>query len=146
MQETKLAWLAGVIDGEGCIAIFRKTVKHRSGNVTVVPTPYITIVNSSKALMEECKSILDELEISAYGFHESRNSTHRLMKRFLIKNRQSLEILLDAIMPYLIGKKDQALLLREYLEKFAGKKGFEAERLEYFFKLQELKQSDRLTP
>ena len=146
MQETKLAWLAGVIDGEGCIAIFRKTVKHRSGNTTMVPTPYITIVNSSQALMSGCKSILDGLGISMYGLHYSRNSTNRPLKRFLIKNHASLETLLDAILPYLVGKKDQALLLREYLEKYGGKKGLEEERLEYFFKLQELKKSDQLTP
>ena len=146
MQETKLAWLAGVIDGEGCIGIFRKTVKHRSGNVTTVPTPYITIVNSSQALMSECKSILDGLGISMYGLHYSRNETHRPLKRFLIKNHESLEILLDAILPYLVGKKDQGVLLREYLSKYGGKKGLEEERLTYFFGLQELKQSDRLTP
>lgn len=136
MQETNLAWLAGVIDGEGCIAIFRKTVKHRSGNTTIVPTPYITIVNSSQTLMNECKSILDALGVSMYGLHYSRNETHRPLKRFLIKNHKSLETLLDAILPYLVGKRDQALLMREYLE----------ERLEYFFKLQELKKSDQLTP
>lgn len=146
VKETQLAWLAGIIDGEGCIGAFRKTRKHRSGNTTMLPVPYVTIVNSSHSLMVEVESILKALGVSAYGFHESRNGTNRLMKRFAIKNLESILTLLDAVIPYLVAKRVQAEVMREFLKICGGRTSNVEERMPYFYRLQELKQADRLTP
>lgn len=144
MQETKIAWLAGIIDGEGCFTIFNKTVNHRSGNTGVTPSANITITNSSTRILEACQEIMREIDVK-FTQCRSHNDTRRIVRRISVRNYASIILLIDAILPYMVGKRGQAEVMKEFIEKAAVRKGFEAdeERQAYMRRLRELKQSDQ---
>ena len=106
MQLVNLAWLAGIVNGEGCFSIFRRTNKSRNGNTIVTPTASVTITNSNLALIDECVRILKELGVK-YILKNPRNSKTRILERLDIRNYQSIHKLVSALMPYLIGKKNK---------------------------------------
>ncbi len=144
MQETRLAWLAGIVDGEGCFTIFNKTVKHRSGNTGITPSANISISNSSTKILGECEQILNDLGVK-FTQCRSHNDTIRIVRRISIRNYSAIVLLINTILPYMIGKKEQAEVMCEFVEKAAVRKGFVAdeERKAYMLRLRELKTSDQ---
>lgn len=115
INEVDLSWLAGIVDGEGSIMIWRRTNKSRSGEKIISPTAKATITNSNCKILTKCKNILDELGIKyQFGYSDDRNT--RLVKRIEIRNYESLKILVTQIKPYLVGKSKQIELLQEFLE------------------------------
>src|SRR5437870_2001380 len=102
VSEVDLAWLAGIVDGEGCLTIFRRTNKSSNGNRIVSPAASATITNSNLSLMVKCRNILDFLEVK-YQYINPRNSNKRPLRRIQIKNHDSLRVLIRQIKPFLIA-------------------------------------------
>jgi len=63
--QTDLAWLAGIIDGEGSIALTH------GGNGTS-PVLRLMIYNSDEAILFKCRAILDDAGISFYEWWDRR--------------------------------------------------------------------------
>lgn len=139
MQVIDLAWLAGVVDGEGCFSIFNRTNKSRNGKMIITPTASVTITNSNLALINECVCILKKLGVK-YVLKNPRNSKTRNLERVDIRNYQSIKLLVKAILPYLIGKKEQAELIIRFVEKASNRSGFRAtnERKTFFEQMSNL--------
>ena len=114
VSEVDLAWLAGIVDGEGCLTIFRRTNKSSSGSRIISPAASATITNSNLSLMVRCMEILDFLGVK-YRYINPRNSNKRPLRRIQIRNYDSLRVLIRQIKPYLIAKTNQALMLEEFL-------------------------------
>ncbi|KKR33036.1 MAG: hypothetical protein UU37_C0003G0041 [Candidatus Gottesmanbacteria bacterium GW2011_GWA2_41_12] len=125
MQSSQIAWLAGIIDGEGCFSIFRRTNKSKNGNIIITPTASITITNSNLAIIEECRRILNTLGVK-FTLKNPRNSKSRLLERLDIRNYISILHLIDTSLPYIIGKKEQAILMREFVDKALKRRNFSA--------------------
>lgn len=120
MKNEDLAWLAGIIDGEGCFTIY--SVKRKDTN-NLSPSANITITNSDDLLLHRCKEILEELGVKHY-YHDPKNGHQRGRKvmRLRIKNYGSICNLINAVLPYLVSKKEQAALMLEFAS-LAGKRG-----------------------
>jgi hypothetical protein len=120
VRDVDLAWLAGVIDGEGCFSICsvnRKDADNPS------PSAYLSITNSNDLLLKRCRQIFDELNIK-YLFNDPKNGhpQGRRVMRIRVKNYSSLRRLIELIFPFLIGKADQAKVMLEFVA-LAGQKG-----------------------
>lgn len=129
----KLAWLAGIIDGEGCFTIFRHhRGLDRAGQSYDHTSASITITNSCAALLDVARGILDGLEVK-YKYLTPRNSHTRPIRRIALRNYAAILTLLDAVEPYLVGKAEQAVLMREFVGRAAIRNGFASpqERAEY---------------
>jgi hypothetical protein len=120
MQDVDLAWLAGIIDGEGCFTIY--SVKRKDAN-SPSPSANLTITNSNCLLLERCREILDELDIK-YLYHDPKNGHQqgRKVMRIRVKNYSSLRKLIELLLPFLIGKRDQALVMLQFVS-LAGQRG-----------------------
>ena len=96
--------------------------------------------------MRECLAILDELGIK-YTFYNPRNSDTRPIKRISVRNYSSQSALLNLLLPYMVGKRDQAVLMAEFIERAARRKGFDAQadRMMYLDRMSQLKQGDRFS-
>jgi hypothetical protein len=57
----KLSYLGGIVDGEGCISIFKRSKYY---------VPSVKIANTNETLILFVKSILDEYEVP-YSVHYS---------------------------------------------------------------------------
>ncbi len=105
-----LAYIAGIIDGEGHVGIARNTSgKAGKKRKTVCHTIRLTVSNTDARLLLWFQKIL--AGGSAYGFdYKTRMSKeHKECWQFHIAGN-NCERLLIAVLPYLIVKKEQALL------------------------------------
>jgi hypothetical protein len=107
ISRVELAWLAGVIDGEGSIGIYRDTHRKKPRMRTT-----IKIANTDVRIIARVSEILFKANIRFY---------YTLTKRRLFCltihtiGFRSCKKLLEMVLPYLVGKKDQAKLMVEYL-------------------------------
>jgi hypothetical protein len=145
MQIIRLAWLAGIIDGEGGFSIFNRTNISKNGNVIHTPSASITITNSNVSIIDECVQILKELEIK-FVLKNPKNSTTRTLERLDIRNYSSLLKLIDAVNPYLIGKKEQAVAMKEFVSKASKRVGFKVtdERVKFLALMSKLNKSGQV--
>ncbi len=64
----KLAWLAGIIDGEGCVGLYHFLSKGRWDEIR----PCLMIVNCNHALILEVQNILKALKITFTSLRRKR--------------------------------------------------------------------------
>lgn len=102
MSSHELAYLAGIIDGEGTL-----TIQHRCPNGRMHFRPYVTISNTSNFLR-------DWLAARGYNTHLTTNSSGRPYWR-LNWSGFGLSEFLPLVAPYLIIKKRHALLILEFI-------------------------------
>lgn len=104
VSEAEKAYLAGFIDGEGCLTVTN------SGAVLIIVSTNLEVLKKIK----KCLGI---------GNIKSRKIKSKKAKRYLKKSKisyhyrisgQNLENLLGLIQPFLIIKKEQAKLLLNY--------------------------------
>jgi len=89
ISHTQLAYLGGLIDGEGCVAIMLRKRPGRQGTKCFQLTPHISFTNTEKALIDEYVAILQQLGVAHYVDHreargrnsESWSVTTRGLKR-----------------------------------------------------------------
>lgn len=144
----KLAWLAGIVDGEGCFSIFRHCRGlDRAGQPYEHTSASITITNSCAALLDTARSILTALGVK-YKYLQPRNSHTRRVMRIQVRNYASILTLLDAVDAYLVGKAEQAALMRDFCERAGNRKGFASPeaRAEYRARMSDLNKYGQLIP
>jgi len=120
VRDIDLAWLAGIIDGEGCFSIYSVTRKDAK---TPSPSANLTITNSNCLLLNHCKELLDKLNIK-YLYNDPKNGHQqgRRVMRIRVKNYSSLQRLITLLLPFLVGKTEQAIVMLEFVS-LAGQRG-----------------------
>ena len=118
MKEQNWPYLAGLIDGEGCITAWKYWLVWKLGDKRHFCNPYwqfsarVSITNTSLVLMKWL--------VSHYGggFICKREATdkHKASFEWRPKGQKNMKLLLLAILPYLVIKREQAILLLEYIE------------------------------
>ena len=97
-----LGYLAGIVDGEGCIT--RQVSRTKNGQSV---HPVITVSNGHRPLLEYLQTATGFGNIrSAHG----KNSTLNPAFNWSTQKRQDVYTLLTSLLPLLIVKKKQALL------------------------------------
>jgi len=143
VSETEKGWLAGIIDGEGCIHI---DINPRGG-----AHPYLTVTNSNEIIIEKVLDIWHRLGIGARV--QTRHKDRNPVKDVQVIGFKRLKPALVAIMPYLVGKTDEALLLYRFVESRLsldsnhlpnGERGYSSEELEIVKVLKEQKKRNRV--
>jgi hypothetical protein len=139
VQDVDLAWLAGIIDGEGCFCIFTNS---RKDAMKPSISANLSITNSNCLLLNRCREILDALEIK-YLYQDPKNGRQRgrRVMRIKIKNYSSLQRIIELTLPFFVGKAEQAKLVLEFVS-LAGERGKLRydDRAKFMSKVQELNQ------
>jgi hypothetical protein len=109
-KELKLSYLAGIIDGEGCINISKTTNFQRwEYNLYILK---LTITNVDLSLVQWIS-----LNFPEFKCYENKNKnllSKRKAYRMLAQNEKAIEIL-NSVLKYLVIKKDRArYVLEEY--------------------------------
>jgi hypothetical protein len=114
LNEIDYAYLAGMLDADGCIQINRKTA-YESNNV------YALVVSVS-----QCDNLIPYYLLSKFGGnvfdYTSRNINRKKMARWTIGSFKAKE-LLEKVLPYLVLKKSRAIVAIKFQETVA-KRGF----------------------
>lgn len=126
-DKAKYSYLAGIIDGEGCLTIGAG----RKGNVTNYNS-IIMVTSTSEKLI---KWLVGNFGGNYYKSNRIvPNSKPAYIWRFL--KHKEIELLLLAILPYLIIKREQAILLLEFVR--LPRKDVPEKREELFQKMKTL--------
>ena len=103
-RETDIAWLAGLLDGEGCLEYARSTGRNKRPQYTA----RFCISMYDQGAIEKAGYIMDADPKKVRGIHT------RGLTRWEVRSwGDKLESLLREMLPYLTTKKEQALLLLE---------------------------------
>lgn len=135
-KEVALAYIAGIIDGEGAIFITRD-VYTKKGSVMRVQVRVGMIEKVALQFMYD-----------TFGFgsliKEKSYKGKRPMHRILFSSYEEIKELLQSILPYLMVKKEQALLALDFIANCRGCPGhwsppeLVAKRLEYWINMRRL--------
>ena len=110
MTNEQIAYLAGIIDGEGTISVSRKKDKTMKRKMSL--RPFLSVANTNLELIQWMYEITGLGQMSKLRI--SKNIKHTPFKRWTVWTRQAEQIV-KLILPYLIVKKLQALACLELL-------------------------------
>jgi hypothetical protein len=110
MDVAALAWLAGILDGEGCL-----TSKRNSPHGL---TCVITIETVSETMVEKVLKIFEECGIDSVieGPLMRKNST-RPSFRVRVHRKRAAFLFCNLVLPYSVVKRRELLLFQQFLAK-----------------------------
>lgn len=133
-----LAWLAGIIDGEGSIFIMKQTRKDRERAFNYILR--LSVQSADRIMAFECMKLTGEgATMDAPTAKENQSNTYK----WQVSGRKAANILRDLI-PFMRVKKDQAesaLLFQESTKKHwkhMTPKDYQ-EQEDFYYKLKQLK-------
>jgi hypothetical protein len=118
VRDVEIGWLAGVLDGEGSITMSRPGKERASWHAAVF------ITNTDLRLLQKAQEILFGMGIeeARLHLHDRRYSKAETMQnrpcyRIYVGTCAGMRRLLEAVLPQLTAKREQAILLLEYLSR-----------------------------
>lgn len=111
----ELGYLAGLMDGEGCIAI----QSHRQANGKMVYGNNVKITNTDANIIEAVQSIYLKLGVNPL-VRERGNPDHPEWKAWFevyLTKQSNIKTILEALLPFLRAKKARALIMLRYINK-----------------------------
>lgn len=108
-----LGWLAGIIDGEGCFQLASQRYRERRQHYR----PQIVIANNNTDIIDACVEIAKNNNLPTYVMLRKPPKQFQA-DRYVIQIIGLKRCLawIDVIEPYLIGKKKQANIVRDYIK------------------------------
>ena len=115
MNQEPLNWayVAGIIDGEGCIALHKRTAKTYAAGFQVVP--HLSITNTNQQLIVDIHQFVEAGKITTYK-HAKPNWKQPFM---LQAYGQDIKRILDGALPFLRVKREQALCVLDFVNKYS---------------------------
>lgn len=127
----KLAWLAGIIDGEGSISMHHRKKSRKSGGKGYYSgiDIQVAIANTNLPLMREVADICTEIIGAEIKVNELGRKTVNNLTAYKLSfsSRTRAYPVLKMLLPFLIAKKEQAEIIIGYFE---GRKPFARVKLE----------------
>ena len=110
-RDLELTWLACFVDTEGCLGLHKKHMYRGKYSIG----PEITLCNTDGRLLQRVRYIMKQHELPHYvhvyqGKHNKK--ANWVVKIYGMKRAKRF---LEAILPYLVGKADQALAMLEFI-------------------------------
>lgn len=109
LSEVDRAYLAGFVDGEGCLAINKRKHKNKFGE-WIGYSCFIDLTNVNLEVME---FIRNKLNISSRIYENPMKGNRKLAYKLRL-NKREVSKLLPLIQKYLIVKRAQAFVLLEF--------------------------------
>lgn len=100
LTEVEKAYLAGIIDGEGCIMLQRSTARSSAAYVF----PVVKIANTSSDLVVWLRS---KIEYGAWQYRSKMHEGCKDVHHWCVASNQAID-LLESVRPYLVIKARQA--------------------------------------
>jgi hypothetical protein len=112
-KELDVAWLAGLIDGEGCLYVNVVHISHPNQR------PYIAyllnITNTNLLILKRATEALKYLGVSPLIINTKPKNRTKIVFTLQINGKGKLERLLPRLLPQLTGKKRQAELVLDLI-------------------------------
>jgi len=102
----KLAYIAGIVDGEGSIGI------GKGKNMCLKPEVYVGMTDPACI-----NALYNNTEVGNMGSCSREKLLHKRIYTWRVKGKLEIYVLLKALRPYLITKKKQVDVLMEFIER-----------------------------
>jgi hypothetical protein len=120
MSEAQWAWLAGFIDGEGCLGIYREK-DPRKGATYSAPRASLQIVNTHYGVIEHIRDFVGAGSVQ--HVRAVQKSNHNDQWRYMLRNNGDLARVLRRVRPHLIVKAAHADLMLAFVESRLSARG-----------------------
>jgi len=118
-EDITLAYIAGIIDGEGSIRIQKSSEKDWNCKYT----PMISLVNTNIEVVELVASFLGGTKIHTHNPSKYGYPNRKICYQTCKAGSTSVAIILKKLLPYLMIKRRQAELLIEYSDNLVSARG-----------------------
>lgn len=126
LRERDIAWLAGVIDGEGCFLM------NRSYNCKTSIIAYIAIQMTHRETMDRVAEMFSELAGREIKVRTGkRQPKHRNIYGVRAEARRDVLAICRALEPHLLTKWFECTLMRAYLERAARTAHYHPQPIDY---------------
>ena len=115
-QAVLMAYLAGIIDGEGSFMITKTSIDKMARNTRSKTTRYLAFFSIGMVDREPLDLIIDA--IGAGKIYEERVPNARTLYRVRFGGRLKLIPFIKNLLPYLIVKKTRAKIVLDFCEKW----------------------------
>lgn len=120
-----IAWLAGIIDGEGCFSV-KRPIRRLSGERAGFQTTYqvwVVLCNTSKAMVERAVAILDGLGVKHQPVRRVWKGKRATRWQYWLHVARKDEVLrlTEALLPHLTAKRCEAEMVSWYLKRACQK-------------------------
>jgi hypothetical protein len=120
-KETILAYMAGVLDGDGSFSLMKRQGKKEGQSPLYYPL--IQIANASKDLIDFVHKEFLGLIHARKAYIAKDGCKRKISYQWKLEKTPSCFPFLDKIIPYLVIKKERAEFLRDYLLRNPFKRG-----------------------
>jgi len=114
--EVELAWLAGIVDGEGTVGISRTNNKTQAHPYL---RPHFQVVNTDMRIIDKTAQIIRDIVGKRVSVVVSNKGGKGCKRGYRIKvsTQWELLLLLPTLMPHLVAKREQAELAIEFCKR-----------------------------
>jgi len=102
VTDLELGWLAGAIDGEGCVGVTRRNRKAKLGFTL---KPHLQITNCDKAFIDRCTTTLKLMEIPFWVSYYEGRGRRKSAYTVVIAGLKRCAVALPKLVPHLTGQK-----------------------------------------
>ena len=122
--EHRVAWLAGLIDGDGCISTYienSRYVRQADGDTTQSVRVALTVYNTNETILLEAMLVADAIGVE-YDFKQlpRREAKHKPYFCVRFMGHKRVRKMLEALLPFLVGKATQAAIVLKVMNHCAG--------------------------
>lgn len=111
MREIDLAWLAGIVDGEGTMGIYKQSPSPRGRGKTPSIIVGFRISNSDSRIILQSAKICERITGKQVTVNRYQSINRFPEYKISVNSQKDIFAILSAIKPYLIGKADQAEII-----------------------------------
>ncbi len=116
MDNTKLAWLAGLVDGEGSMGMYAQTYVPKNARCKKSVRYQVTIANDNTEIILEASRLMEEITGRPAFLASATNHRSFVHYKLSVMKINDCIKVLNAIEPYLVGKKAQAQVMLKVLK------------------------------
>lgn len=116
--EKELAWLAGIMEGEGTFSIYHQKTNTK-GAVNGCLRATVSVTNCDPYLINECFRIFKNMGIELFMHqYDNKKGSTRTVYDLQTSKQTYVKIICETLLPYLVGeKKPKAEMLLRFVTK-----------------------------
>jgi hypothetical protein len=125
VSDTDIAWLAGIIDGEGCFSV-KRPIRRKSGVRKGYKTSYqvwLVLCNTSRPMMEKTAQLLRDMGVGHQPMRKVWKGKKATRWQYWLHIAKKAEVLrvTEILLPHLTAKSDEAEVVVWFLRRACEK-------------------------
>lgn len=114
-KDLNLAWLAGLIDGDGCISMRIQKQRSSRASQTEYPVPYMQLTTTCETTKQYLDKLFRTLEVGVHIRLRPNGKDHKPVWIFTINGLERNRRFLPLVHPHFVTKQRESELVQEFI-------------------------------